>query len=360
MKGREIYPRGALLDVGCRDRKQTNFVGIDNRLHPGVDIVHDLEKFPYPIKANSCITIKAHHIIEHIKPWLTIRFMNELWRMLLPGGQLAISAPYANSPGYLQDPTHCTSITEVTFQYFDPNFPIYHHYRPKPWQIEHNAYKPNGNIEAILKKLPGNTCVELANQAISFGAMQKPEELNAFFMYIKDRPLKAVMEIGTAQGGVFSALLKLANEKAKVISIDIPEGPFGDGHSLADEQLMRTFAKPSQQIKFIRSSSHEETTLKKAVKFLGGEKLDLLFIDGDHTYEGVKKDWEMYSPLVKKGGLVAFHDICYHPAYTDCQVERLWEEIRLNYEVEEFINANDIVWGGIGVITYEKAHNARK
>jgi predicted O-methyltransferase YrrM len=46
------------------------------------------------------------------------------------------------------------------------------------------------------------------------------------------------------------------------------------------------------------------------------KRLDFLFIDGDHTYEGVKQDFEMYTPLVRKGGLVAMHDIVPPPAYT--------------------------------------------
>jgi predicted O-methyltransferase YrrM len=42
---------------------------------------------------------------------------------------------------------------------------------------------------------------------------------------------------------------------------------------------------------------------------LKDNKVDFLFIDADHSYEGVKKDFEMYSPLVRKGGIIAFHDI---------------------------------------------------
>jgi len=49
---------------------------------------------------------------------------------------------------------------------------------------------------------------------------------------------------------------------------------------------------------------------------LNGEPLDFLFIDGDHTYEGVKRDFEMYSPLVRNGGIIAFHDIVKHPPET--------------------------------------------
>lgn len=146
------FPHGMLLDVGCRDRKQPNFIGIDWREHPGIDIVHDLERFPYPIKSNSCLTIKCAHVIEHIKPWLVLSFMDELWRMLINDGQLMISCPYGGSPGYWADPTHCTHITETTWLLFDCESQLYEQYKPKPWKLEYSSWKPGGNIEAVFRK----------------------------------------------------------------------------------------------------------------------------------------------------------------------------------------------------------------
>ena len=49
--------------------------------------------------------------------------------------------------------------------------------------------------------------------------------------------------------------------------------------------------------------------LRAAAQKLGGAELDFLFIDGDHSYAGVKQDFEKYSGYVKRGGLIAFHDI---------------------------------------------------
>lgn len=40
----------------------------------------------------------------------------------------------------------------------------------------------------------------------------------------------------------------------------------------------------------------------------GDKCIDLLFIDGDHSYEGVKKDWDLYSPILQPNSIVIFHD----------------------------------------------------
>ena len=146
--------KGIRLDIGCGENKQPNFVGMDKRRLKGVDIVHDLEKFPYPIDNESCIVIVGSHIIEHIKPWLMIDFMNELWRIMKPDGQLALSMPYGVSHGFVQDPTHCNPCNETTFQYFCPDYPLYQIYKPKPWKIISGfpVWQAHGNMEILMVK----------------------------------------------------------------------------------------------------------------------------------------------------------------------------------------------------------------
>ena len=146
--------RGILLDIACGSNKRKGFVGMDKRQVDGVDIVHDLEVFPYPLDDESCLTIVGSHIVEHIKPWLMIDFMNELWRLLKPDGQLAFSMPYGVSYGYVQDPTHCNAVNEATWQYFDPDKPLYQIYRPKPWKIAPGfpVWQATGNMEVVMEK----------------------------------------------------------------------------------------------------------------------------------------------------------------------------------------------------------------
>lgn len=141
------------LDIGCGGNKQSGFVGIDLRPLPGVDIVHDLEKFPYPIEDGVCNTIVGSHIIEHIKPWVMIDLMNELWRILRVGGKVALAFPYGVGHLFVQDPTHCNPCNESTWEYFDPNCHLYNVYTPKPYQIEHRTWQVEGTMEVILVKI---------------------------------------------------------------------------------------------------------------------------------------------------------------------------------------------------------------
>jgi len=147
--------KGILLDIGCGEIQRPNFIRLDKRKLPGIDIVHNLEVIPYPLPDNCCLTIVASHILEHIKPWLFHDVMNELWRITKVDGNLAVSAPYAGSPGYNQDVTHCARIIEATFMYFDPKYPLYTGYRPKPWKIRKGfpVWQVTGNIECVMEKM---------------------------------------------------------------------------------------------------------------------------------------------------------------------------------------------------------------
>lgn len=154
------------LDIGCGENKQKDFIGMDARDLEGVDIVHDLEVFPYPIPDESCGTILGSHIIEHILPRMTIPLFNELWRIMKVGGQLILSTPYPGSTGYWQDPTHCNGFNEATPQYFDPAWPLWNIYKPLPWKIEAGfpQWDCNGTLQVIFEKRPIENLEELLRE----------------------------------------------------------------------------------------------------------------------------------------------------------------------------------------------------
>jgi ubiquinone/menaquinone biosynthesis C-methylase UbiE len=156
VEAKEANKDKVYLDIGCGENKQAPyFIGIDRREMEGIDVVWDVEEFPWPIPDDVADLAIASHLVEHIKPWLTLQFFDEVWRILKVESKFAIAAPYATSEGYYQDPTHCSPYNQATFQYFDPTFPLWQIYKPKPWKIYkgYPAYSVNGSIEVVMAKL---------------------------------------------------------------------------------------------------------------------------------------------------------------------------------------------------------------
>jgi predicted O-methyltransferase YrrM len=190
----------------------------------------------------------------------------------------------------------------------------------------------------------------LGRRATEFGALQKPRELSELLWLVEEHRPKNVLEIGTCAGGTLYCLCRLAEPDGTIVSVDLPSGSFGGGYTeeRADEIRM-LFPREDQQLHLLREDSHSSATLAKVESILAGRQLDLLFIDGDHTYEGVKSDFEMYSPLAREGALIVFHDILEHPPKLGVEVDRYWNEIKAGYRHVEIVSPPRR-WGGIGVL----------
>lgn len=146
---------GIMLDIGCGENKQENYVGMDIRNLPGVDIVHNIEIIPWPLPDECVIRAVMFHLFEHINPAKTLQIMDELWRVMKPGGEVFIETPYGVSFEYIMDPTHCNPSNEITWQYFDPRCALWKTYRPKPWLINAGfpTWQVQGNMQVALTKI---------------------------------------------------------------------------------------------------------------------------------------------------------------------------------------------------------------
>jgi predicted O-methyltransferase YrrM len=180
--------------------------------------------------------------------------------------------------------------------------------------------------------------------------LQVPSEIARALEVVEALEPRVILEIGTARGGTFFLLSRAAAESCYLISLDLPQGPWGGGYAAWKRSLFRRLLRRGQKADFVRADSHSDESLEQVRRLLRGRQLDVLFIDGDHSYEGVKRDCEMYSPLLRPGGLVIFHDVAKHAAELRCHVHRFWHEVRISGKSMEIIADPDQGWAGIGLL----------
>jgi predicted O-methyltransferase YrrM len=186
--------------------------------------------------------------------------------------------------------------------------------------------------------------------------MQFESEFLQLLKILKDMNVQNILEIGTARGGTLFCFCKVLPTNSCIISIDLPFYgiPKYEKYDNLILNVINRFKKTSQELHLIRSSSHSEETLIKVKEILKQRELDFLFIDGDHSYEGTKMDFDMYSPLVKKGGIIAIHDIApkgnikKYTGYTPI----FWKELKecQKYKYMEIIENPNQDRAGIGII----------
>lgn len=144
-------------------------------------------------------------------------------------------------------------------------------------------------------------------------AMLHPDERDHLAGIAQARRPRVVLEIGTAYGGSLQTWCESCPHDATIISVDLPGGLlFGGGDPgcpFWTRFFFRRFARHGQKLRFVRGDSKSPETLAAVERILDGRQIDLLFIDGDHSYEGTRADYRNYLPFMGDGGMVVFHDV---------------------------------------------------
>lgn len=163
---------------------------------------------------------------------------------------------------------------------------------------------------------------EIYHIAKESGASQDAFELSKLMEIVDVIKPEKILEIGVHRGLSIKAW-RQAWPEAFVVGVD----------SDFDPLEYRDFEQ-------VLGDSHDPATRDK---FSTVGQFDFIFIDGDHTLEGVRKDFEMYGPLCRPGGIIAFHDIMRSPerisyhAGVDCRV--FFDEVKIKH-------ANIEIWNG--------------
>lgn len=115
-----------VLDIGCGRNKLTGAIGIDKSIRSNADVICDLDHFPYPFADSSFERIQIVHVIEHVND--VMRTMEEIHRLLIPGGIVYIATPHYTDFSSFTDPTHRSHLSSFAFRYFGERHGGYDYY----------------------------------------------------------------------------------------------------------------------------------------------------------------------------------------------------------------------------------------
>jgi predicted SAM-dependent methyltransferase/cephalosporin hydroxylase len=371
-----------LLHLGCGGIYLGGWINCDIESEPPVvaDVILDCSKIPLP--DNSVQAIYSSHLIEHFDYKKGQEVLKEWYRVLVPDGKFIIETP--DMLGLCQRFVRSNERERID---------LYGLFFGMPWAEKWNIHKflysetqLRWTMETIGFKVADShyvplekTDVFLKLEAIKgvsgvpgvpeeihipeinwrhplgsgWSVHQKPTELMMLSDFLKKDKIKKVLEIGSANGGTAVYWVNMMGDDGLVYSIDI----------IPIEKCYKG-SEFEKQIVEILGDSHDESFKQKIFDEVG--EVDMLFIDGDHSYEGVKDDFNSFSPLVKENGFIVIHDIIdseYHRE-RGCFVAKFWNELKdkykatgTDYHIYEFIDPTiypevqtPVLSMGIGVV----------
>lgn len=184
-----------------------------------------------------------------------------------------------------------------------------------------------------------------------FTPKQDRVEMTALGEILEERRPERVLELGTGHGGTLFFLTRLASPRATIVSIDLPESKFSsNGYSPERQWFYERFRRRKQRLQLLRANSHLPWMPNRVKTAFSGQSIDFLLLDGDHRYAGIKEDFETYAPLVRKGGLIAIHDIKEGKREVVGGVPEFWRAIKTKYRYSEITNDSVKSGAGIGLL----------
>ena len=185
---------------------------------------------------------------------------------------------------------------------------------------------------ASLRESVRDSAAAVCDSRLEFCAGQRENEISQFLIRASTTSPRVIGEIGSARGGNLFLFSLILPADGRLVSIELEDDRI-------HRAVYRRLVGPSQKLFCITGDSHNPATHERAQTALAGNLFDVLFIDGDHSYEGVAADFEIYAPLVRPGGIIGFHDIVADvfqrygrptPSKTG-GVWRFWQEVKARH-----------------------------
>jgi cephalosporin hydroxylase len=167
----------------------------------------------------------------------------------------------------------------------------------------------------------------ILTKAYDIGMVQDSYEIRSLLTFLQQKKVRSFVEIGTSHGGSFYAFSAICKPGGHKVSVDLCGGAYGQPYDVAYRNAL--LSKLCKGARFVMADSHDPSTPARVSEILGDARVDFLFIDADHTYNGVSSDYNMYRSFVKPGGWIGFHDIkqsAFHESL-GVGVGKFWESL---------------------------------
>jgi predicted O-methyltransferase YrrM len=223
----------------------------------------------------------------------------------------------------------------------------------RSWRARRWLSREAARIQRLRESQPPlEVLLDAVMSSAAFRPQQRTGEILPLLRLLAKEPPRRMLEIGGCRGGTLLLFSSVCEPRARLLSVDL-------AYSRAQMQVAPLLGGAQQEVACLAADSHAPTTRDRVREWLRGEPLDFLFIDGDHSFEGVAQDLEMFAGLVRPEGIIAFHDIVadaltrHGVASASCsgEVPRFWRSLKeRGPTVTEFVDDPDQDGMGIGVI----------
>lgn len=143
-----VTKAGRRLDIGAGAKRDPRFEAMDISPAYAPDFQHDLTELPWPFEDGAFVEVRCWHVLEHIERKHLIGVMNEMWRILEPGGIADIEVPVFPYWTAIADPTHVSFFVPQSFWYFTREQYAEHRdlYGIRPWKMTSAVRDEMGSV----------------------------------------------------------------------------------------------------------------------------------------------------------------------------------------------------------------------